>query len=282
MNASHGTQALARQSYARVTSSVPRSFSIIGTTNSSSYLPLGVGGIRRFGPVLTGLNGFKYDTQKLLAVRDQLFGEAAVAAKAGEVPNVPAPSWGAEAIARDERTATEPVFELLEERIGDQHGFVSNASLKELLRENDMDYERLARNQTVTNAFQKLGFKRKKRGSERGFLRGNDDTCQVSLSVADTEHAKKARNEKLELERLRREDADRRMAARQRRERRQQHLALHQRSNPNSHFRGGRRAQRATGLRRRANMVVASPDRRSPPAKRSEPGRTSADIERHL
>lgn len=76
--------------YQRERTRVPRPFVVVGTTGVSDYLVAATGN-RRILPV----HVVRFDLDRLRAVRDQLWAEAAVAEATGEpihLPDVTAPS----------------------------------------------------------------------------------------------------------------------------------------------------------------------------------------------
>lgn len=110
---SRQTDGPVRLAYARLSVSVPRQFVIIGTTNTSvGYLKDATGG-RRFWPVRVR----RFDTEALLRDRDQLWAEAAAREAAGESIRLNAELWEAAGQQQEQRRATDPWEEVLEELI---------------------------------------------------------------------------------------------------------------------------------------------------------------------
>ena len=99
-----------RLAYARLSTSIPRQFVMIGTTNLRvGYLKDSTGG-RRFWPVT--LQGF--DIEALQRDRDQLWAEAAVREAAGESIRLARELWAAAGIKQEQRRAADPWEEILE------------------------------------------------------------------------------------------------------------------------------------------------------------------------
>ncbi len=98
----------ARMAYARNAVSVPREWVAIGTTNSDEYLS-DPSGSRRFWPVFIR----RFNIEQLLAMRDQLWAEAAVQEAAGASIRLPEELWpvaGEEQKKRHESHAFEDVI----------------------------------------------------------------------------------------------------------------------------------------------------------------------------
>lgn len=80
----------ARMAYAKEVSRVPRHFVVVGTTAATPYLDDATGN-RRIWPIRVG----RFDLDRLAAVRDQLWAEAAVAEALGESIDLAATSVSA-------------------------------------------------------------------------------------------------------------------------------------------------------------------------------------------
>lgn len=93
----------ARMAYAHLPVERPRQFVIVGTTNSSAYLPDPTGA-RRFWPVTIK----RFDLQKIVAMRDQLWAEAAAREEMGESIRLPEGLWTDAAEHQEKRREVDP------------------------------------------------------------------------------------------------------------------------------------------------------------------------------
>lgn len=99
-----------RLAYARMPTSVPRQFVVIGTTNTRLAYLKDMTGSRRFWPVTVG--GF--DLVALTRDRDQLWAEAASREAAGESIRLASSLWGDAAAQQEARRAGDPWEPILE------------------------------------------------------------------------------------------------------------------------------------------------------------------------
>lgn len=119
----------ARMAYARYSSEVPRQSIFISTTNAEEGYLKDSTGNRRFWPVKIK----KFDLDKLMAVREQLWAEAATAEAAGESIRLDESLWGAAADAQAERHVEEPWTGVFREWLGDREGVIPTAELWRVL-----------------------------------------------------------------------------------------------------------------------------------------------------
>lgn len=169
------TTDMARTAYARLPSSVPRAFAMIGTTNSPAYLR-GGGGLRRFWPIKVGA----IDLDALRRDRDQLLGEASALEARGVSNNIPESVWMDASQEQQTRVVSDPIEDALEDIIsGVREGFIPNTELRSALEEMNLDWDRASRSGAVARVMVKGDFKStrlRKPGSDeraRGYLRGS-------------------------------------------------------------------------------------------------------------
>ena len=169
---------VARLSYGRTTSTRPRQFIIVGTTNEDQYLQ-DLTGNRRFLPIRTGT----IDLDGLAAARDQIFAEAVTRYRAGETNELPREVLAEARVEQERRTFENEYIEQLEDLIGDKTGSVSARALFELL-EVPSQRRRYARRH-VNTAMESLGWTK----TERGFVKGNPARKWNALGAALVEAA---------------------------------------------------------------------------------------------
>lgn len=147
-----------RLAYARMPTSVPRQFTIIGTTNSMLAYLKDPTGARRFWPVR--VEGFDLDA--LAADRDQLWAEAAHREAAGESIRLGGSLWGAAATEQEARRASDPWEPIIDRLLDNDDGIVAVgdiwAALK--LEANHLDNRHADR---VAAIMQRAGYTAKKR-----------------------------------------------------------------------------------------------------------------------
>src|SRR5262245_6400887 len=103
-----------RLAYGRYSTTVPRQFILIGTTNHRSHYLKDLTGARRFWPV--AIAGF--DVDALSRDRDQLWAEAATR-EPGTSLRLPRALWADAAAQQEARRAIDPWEELIEPRLND-------------------------------------------------------------------------------------------------------------------------------------------------------------------
>lgn len=119
-----------RLAYARMPTSVPRQFVIVGTTNTRIAYLKDMTGARRFWPV--SVQGF--DLVALAADRDQLWAEAAHREAAGESIRLDAALWAAAGAEQEARRAADPWEPILDPLLDTDDGVVSVAAIWSALR----------------------------------------------------------------------------------------------------------------------------------------------------
>ncbi|MDX8494962.1 VapE family protein [Mesorhizobium sp. VK22B] len=117
----------ARLSYDRMVSDVPRQSVLFGTTNSEKYLYDQTGN-RRYWPVRVG----RFDLQKLLANRDQLWAEAAAREKKGESIRLDPKLWDVAAAEQKKREVDEPYAAILDAALTGSDGKPMNGRIMSL------------------------------------------------------------------------------------------------------------------------------------------------------
>jgi predicted P-loop ATPase len=119
----------ARMAYGRTTTTRPRQFLIVGTTNDDVYLQDTTGN-RRFLPVRTG----SIDLDGLPAVRDQLFAEAVARYRAGESNSLPRELIADARVEQAGRMFENEYAETIGELVGDKTGLISLETLHKALQ----------------------------------------------------------------------------------------------------------------------------------------------------
>jgi hypothetical protein len=132
------THDTARLAYGRASSTVPRQFIMMGTTNSPEFLKDETGN-RRFLPV--EVRAVNLDT--LLRDRDQLWAEAAQAealrnrdGSHAESLELPRELWDDAATVQDSKVVSNPTFELLERVLDGWAGRIAKETIREIVRGN--------------------------------------------------------------------------------------------------------------------------------------------------
>jgi predicted P-loop ATPase len=152
----------ARMAYARVPVQRPRHFIIVGTTNSDAYLTDATGS-RRFWPVAVG----RFDTEWIIATRDQLWAEASVREAAGASIRLPEELWpqaGAEQEKRHEEDPWESVLAKVIETLPVGSGSHRRVTTKELWDALNIPVERQDRfgSLRIADIMRRLGCERVK------------------------------------------------------------------------------------------------------------------------
>ena len=163
------THDTSREAYKEFSATVPRQFVMAGTTNDRRYLKDSTGN-RRFLPIEVG----RMRLDELQADREQLFAEALVAEAArDEKGNIESIAMRPDLYAlaaelQESRTITSPIFDRLQEIIGDQSGTIDIPTIRRILGDfNGQDDvldkwdDRMA--QQTGRAMAKLGYRHKKR-----------------------------------------------------------------------------------------------------------------------
>jgi hypothetical protein len=106
---SRQTDGPVRLAYARLSTSVPRQFVLIGTTNARTAYLKDTTGARRFWPVRVGT----FDIEALVRHRDQIWAEAAAREAAGASIRLNSAMWDAATAEQEGRRATDPWEDIL-------------------------------------------------------------------------------------------------------------------------------------------------------------------------
>jgi predicted P-loop ATPase len=174
---------IARLAYDRTTSERPRSFIVIGTTNSRTYLKDGTGN-RRYWPVPVTT----FDLAALVRDRDQIWAEAVTAERMGESIRLDKNLWPLAAVEQEERRLFDPWEELIAAAVGDRQGKVPTDQLWQLVGLSEVGRRTTEHNNRLGAIMQGLGFVRKKArsgGSPRyHYLRGTPEERQLVLELA--------------------------------------------------------------------------------------------------
>jgi hypothetical protein len=104
--------------YDKWATDAPRQFVLIGTTNDAQYLRDKTGN-RRFWPIRVTK---EISEEKVMLIRDHLWGEAAYYEAEGESIELPRELWGDAAVAQAEREIVDPIEETLSVHLTDRHG----------------------------------------------------------------------------------------------------------------------------------------------------------------
>ncbi len=113
-----------RMAYGRLSTSIPRQFVMIGTTNRSAGYLKDMTGNRRFWPVAIKV----FDAEALERDRDQLWAEA-VAKEPTASLRLSRDLWAAAGIEQEARRADDPWEDVIEERLADGKGLSRISSI---------------------------------------------------------------------------------------------------------------------------------------------------------
>jgi hypothetical protein len=170
----------ARKAYGRFTSSQPRQFVMMGTTNDGAYLR-DRGGLRRFWPITVRPGVLAEKLPELEKDRDQLWAEAAYLEAQGASHNIPEELWQQAKADQQNRVIADPVEEWLTPLFESMPaGFLPVDQIKRAFDDDEFDYDRSARSGVVARVARKLGLERSERKipstrqKVRGFLKGGD------------------------------------------------------------------------------------------------------------
>jgi predicted P-loop ATPase len=160
-----------RLAYGRYSTTVPRQFIQIGTTNHRTNYLKDLTGARRFWPV--ALDGF--DVDALAADRDQLWAEAVVREPDASL-RLPRALWATAATEQEARRADDPWEDLIEPLLGDdltRTTFLSSADIWRTLgvEANVRDNRHADR---VAGIMEKHHYRKHKRQDVRGWLFDED------------------------------------------------------------------------------------------------------------
>ncbi|MBS0252697.1 MAG: virulence protein E [Proteobacteria bacterium] len=122
------TSETARGAYRANSSTVPRAFVLIGTTNDRKYLKDPTGN-RRFLPIFVPGDGSSIDLDGLAAARDQLWAEASEREAAGAEIRLPEELWPVANAEQAARLITDPKTELLMDLLEGEEGFIATDEL---------------------------------------------------------------------------------------------------------------------------------------------------------
>jgi predicted P-loop ATPase len=117
-----------RPAYARTASEFRRHCIILGTTNELAYLR-DLTGNRRIWPVSVG----KIDLERFISDVDQLWAEAVVREKSGELITLSTHLWAAASKVQGQRMVEDAIADVLEDAFAEKKGRVSMDSVKLLI-----------------------------------------------------------------------------------------------------------------------------------------------------
>jgi hypothetical protein len=165
----------ARLAYGRLVTRRLRQCVFFGTTNNDSYLKDPTGN-RRWWPVR--IVGF--DSDALLADRDQLWAEASAREHEGGSVRLPRHLWDAAAKEQEDRRVDDPFVEVLEQHLGNREGKIRSDDVWRALRleKTEASPEQIRR---VASALRVLGWTRSRRRASNGsreycYTKGDSDT----------------------------------------------------------------------------------------------------------
>jgi len=116
-----------RMAYGRLSTSVPRQFVMIGTTNHSTNYLKDTTGARRFWPVAIDV----FDAEALSRDRDQLWAEA-VAREPTASLRLAKALWKDAAVEQEARRAVDPWEDVIEARLADGVGLITRIARSEI------------------------------------------------------------------------------------------------------------------------------------------------------
>jgi len=116
-----------RMAYGRLSTSVPRQFVMIGTTNHRTNYLKDMTGARRFWPVAVKV----FDVEALARDRDQLWAEAVAREPEASIRLAPE-LWGDAAMEQEARRADDPWEEVIEARLSDGIGRITSIAAAEI------------------------------------------------------------------------------------------------------------------------------------------------------
>jgi hypothetical protein len=176
-----------RLAYGRNTTEQARECIVIGTTNHPIYLK-DLTGNRRFWPVKV----IKIDLVAFKRDRDQLWAEASEREKAGESIRLDSALWDSARREQDERTATDPWLDILDDHLGDLKGKLLADDAWEII---GLPKERRTQDQNarIGVIMKSIGFTRKKLrfGSKTrwGYIRGGEEKPNRIIIKSDKDGA---------------------------------------------------------------------------------------------
>lgn len=178
----------ARMAYGRKNTIARRGFVLLGTTNEggTGYL-YDTTGNRRYWPV--AVEGF--DVAALIAMRDQLWAEAAVAEAAGESIRLAKELWPDAAVEQEKRRVKNPIETLLVDALDGRVGRIKVRDVWELARVDMIGKGRPSNVECgeINAVMARMGWLAKEKiafGGERlrGFVKGTEEEQEVVLTAS--------------------------------------------------------------------------------------------------